>query len=739
MEYLFSWIHLSDMHMGHGNSADYFDQATVCDALVRDVASLLGRTELKTVPQPRAIFVTGDVAFSGGLRSSTEYSDASTWLAKLATTSGCAPSDIYIVPGNHDVERETAVPAHRDRQRLVRTLRHGDECIDDALRTPADTERLNQRFANYLAFVNAVLPNNKVRGELYWNDWFDVGTFRVHVLGLNTALLASGDDDRGKLRIGVKQVAESFAKLQQGDLNVLLTHHPFDWLHDGPTARGRLLKRMHIHLCGHEHAQVSGAHSLSTGESFVQLSAGAVHAERGEVSALGHRYSVGAIGVEHGTAWLTVWPRRFYDCEFRSDAENLKDGQLSCRHRLSWTPPQDESELGNGVNDGDLASVDDLRAEVLRLRDAVAELKTSPQDVTDKVELILRRFASGDGIFTDKNPVNWARVVKEELSCLSDDEFRSVARSMVDLVIRENESADLPSLGALNAVKCLAGSIQDAQRREVIRVEAARLAEHRSCAQELSILIHVDSTWLTQANSSLRARLMVAISQKISKRHVREMISQWIANGTISEAEKAVLLSAARAEFVDCKAPTAHLAAVLDFNWPELDQIYFSKVVELVSDSAFEQANAAMKAIQGLSAEHAERIVGLLRGKYVLAVASAARGDYPAWEAEAIVGAGLQSRSVFAVELPAHLQASAAADTAFAGRLWWSAPELIRLLRHSDCPQAVVRAVVGMLSTGGRPLRTDELLTELALLKDSQLGADLKCLVEEACEKADAL
>ena len=55
-----TWLHVSDLHFGHGDAHYRFDQQGVMGAILRDAeerAKLLGPPDL--------IFVTGDIAFSG--------------------------------------------------------------------------------------------------------------------------------------------------------------------------------------------------------------------------------------------------------------------------------------------------------------------------------------------------------------------------------------------------------------------------------------------------------------------------------------------------------------------------------------------------------------------------------------------------------------------------------------------------------------------------------------------------
>ena len=68
MEPLFTWIHLSDFHFGHGDSSHSWDQQLVLKALREDIAAL----QTQKLPAPDALLVTGDIAFSGGVRKKTE-------------------------------------------------------------------------------------------------------------------------------------------------------------------------------------------------------------------------------------------------------------------------------------------------------------------------------------------------------------------------------------------------------------------------------------------------------------------------------------------------------------------------------------------------------------------------------------------------------------------------------------------------------------------------------------------
>ena len=72
MEPLFGWIHLSDLHVGHGDIGYQGEQRMVLRVLARDIKTqvseigrLLGRPDWR----PDALLVSGDIAFSANSRS----------------------------------------------------------------------------------------------------------------------------------------------------------------------------------------------------------------------------------------------------------------------------------------------------------------------------------------------------------------------------------------------------------------------------------------------------------------------------------------------------------------------------------------------------------------------------------------------------------------------------------------------------------------------------------------------
>jgi calcineurin-like phosphoesterase family protein len=353
MERLFSWIHLSDMHFGHGDATHGWDQQLVLRDLLKDVKDLC--QQHPDLAQPDAIFVTGDIAFSGnGLirepeNESREYEQARQWLDTLANTTKLGPGRIFTVPGNHDVNRK--VDSDQDVRRLVRSIRDGTERLDAALTHEPDREKLARRMAAYLEFAAGLAPAcleptpqkpKKPTERLFWAHREVHGRMHLRLIGLNTALLAAGDDDKGKLELGKEQLAKTLLTptLSPNELVIILSHHPLrgDWLRDGRAADKQIVKDAHIHLFGHVHEAETESGRGGSGKNLVRVAAGAAH---GEALPPGvspsHGYSMGCVyALADGQLLLRLWPRRWSEEQgFLMDVINTFKGKDYTDHELS--------------------------------------------------------------------------------------------------------------------------------------------------------------------------------------------------------------------------------------------------------------------------------------------------------------------------------------------------------------------------------------------------------------------
>lgn len=301
-----TWLHLSDLHV----QSESWQQDHVLDALVRDLPQLLQERELR----PDLLFVTGDVAARG---QRAEYDGAVHLLDALAKRLGLdRRQQVFVVPGNHDVERgKIGRLAKRDHASLLEL--NGNELRDAVGELLGDAKEFRlygERLEEWCAFTETLLGRARsVSVERPWrSDVVDVGGLPVGVLSLCTAWASGPDDRKGSLILGERQLHDMVAEARDGgaQLVIALMHHPLHWLHDGEHSaiRGRLERDVDVVLHGHVHDAHSALH-IAARSAHAEIGAGAAYAGLGEDPH--HGFSVGRLDLAegrldvHGFTWST--------------------------------------------------------------------------------------------------------------------------------------------------------------------------------------------------------------------------------------------------------------------------------------------------------------------------------------------------------------------------------------------------------------------------------------------------
>lgn len=337
MNYSFSFLHLSDIHFRHGDAAHQADQRLVLARLEADIAGHRDRG----IPSPQAILVTGDIAFSGNVRDPNEYPDAKRFLDRLCKQLSIPAQEVYLVPGNHDVQRTGK--AEKATLRLLDGLRAGRESLDEALVDEPDQKLLQQRFANYTGFAAGYAP---ACASLCWTHSLVTTTgLRVRLCGLPTALLANDDQDQGKLQVGKTQFESILSPAREPEeLLIVLGHHPLQagWLRNEVEVADWLRSSSNIYACGHNHEALSAAQRYpGQAHHWVPLWAGAVHGEhRLDQPPETQSYQFAAVFTNESTgAHLRVWPRRFsnHTKRFVADRDCTEKNEDFAEHLL-WDP-----------------------------------------------------------------------------------------------------------------------------------------------------------------------------------------------------------------------------------------------------------------------------------------------------------------------------------------------------------------------------------------------------------------
>ena len=243
-------LHISDIHFQHPlchteqDPELSFRQELVFHSAQQ--ASQLGDVD--------AILVTGDIAFKG---IKEEFAAATIWLEQLADAVGCNKRRIYVVPGNHDVDRGQfdKVEGARDAVAVIANANRNEERENKLAAQLRDRDpRLFAAITDFNQFA-AKYDCQCYPGRLRWSTTLRIDhrtIVRLH--GLNSTLISGikGTDHKGTLFMGAPQLNVSRAP---GTVNLVMAHHPPEWISDQDDIETRLLGAPNIVLFGHRHVQ----------------------------------------------------------------------------------------------------------------------------------------------------------------------------------------------------------------------------------------------------------------------------------------------------------------------------------------------------------------------------------------------------------------------------------------------------------------------------------------------------
>lgn len=256
------WLHLSDFHSGKDDYAQIQLFKHINDKVL---------DKLRNHQIPDFIFITGDIANKG---KKTEYdlflSEFINPLLINLTQNGFK-GKIFLVPGNHDVDRNEACSIQR-----YGILNRVPYFLDPTENGNKERKALHPRFKAFSDFSSSLnFTEWLFSNEATLIDNVNTNNKNVGIVCLNSSWLSEGEEDRHKLSFGKDILDNSLEKIKNCDIKIVLAHHPIDWLIDKETVPIRTLLGRHqaIYLYGHLH-KTGFRWSSSAGDNFFEIQAG---------------------------------------------------------------------------------------------------------------------------------------------------------------------------------------------------------------------------------------------------------------------------------------------------------------------------------------------------------------------------------------------------------------------------------------------------------------------------------
>ncbi|MCX7258596.1 MAG: metallophosphoesterase [Polaromonas sp.] len=263
-------LHLSDIHF---RSPDCENPATDRNQPYRTLLAQDAVELCREGGSVDAILVGGDIAFKG---DRAEYKVARAWLLDLAHQCGCSPEGIYVVPGNHDIDRGVCAKSLTISIAQDAIAKASDEARESMMKRQLADGTLGQALFQPLAAYNEFAAgfDCSVYPELpFWSDEVELdGGVRLRLFGLTSTLISGvgdRDDAPGRLYLGRLQTV---LNPEPDVVNLVLCHHPPSWLSDRDDTDDNVNDRAKLQFFGHEHRQ-----RCTPTSAYMRFQAGAVN------------------------------------------------------------------------------------------------------------------------------------------------------------------------------------------------------------------------------------------------------------------------------------------------------------------------------------------------------------------------------------------------------------------------------------------------------------------------------
>jgi len=251
------WLHISDLHFNSD------DMSTL--ALREELPKFLKRHNIYC----DYVFCTGDIrnAVTG------VFSDeAAEYLKNLCTTVGCDVDRLFIVSGNHDINRKT--PGRDDAIERVMFQRKGYYDSAKGIIYDDDLRIIHEGQKDFRTFLSKVYDADRL--SYYENPLvphFNIETPDFNILHVDTTIVQRSGQEANDLIVGTKALYTALKTINPEKPTILLTHFPFMSL--SQDEKKQLSERLYskgidLWLAGHEHdhnlQKVKYLYSVQAGE-----------------------------------------------------------------------------------------------------------------------------------------------------------------------------------------------------------------------------------------------------------------------------------------------------------------------------------------------------------------------------------------------------------------------------------------------------------------------------------------
>lgn len=314
------WLHISDLHLG--------SEGAETNLMRDELLPYLKGMGLSW----NYVFCTGDIR-TANVNPNDFTDDMAAYLKRICNAVGVPMEKLFIVPGNHDVDRDAA--GRDDAIKRVMFGGRGYYFQGDGNIKQEDMAAIMSGEADFKAFLGNVYDDDRLK--LYSNPkapHYILETDHFNIFHVDTTVSYTKDQERNDLIVGTKLLYDAVRTINKEKPTILLSHYPYTALHQGEK---RVLSTMLQHndvrlwLAGHEHDQV-----LQKVHYIYSLQAGELRKEHGVMAT----FLVGEYDEETGICNITAhsWYNEGWGKYPYVDLDNTPQDVFSCELKSKRTP-----------------------------------------------------------------------------------------------------------------------------------------------------------------------------------------------------------------------------------------------------------------------------------------------------------------------------------------------------------------------------------------------------------------
>ena len=222
------------------------------------------------------ILISGDIANTG---AKSEYDKATAFIKELCKKCKCPEHEVYVVPGNHDknFKEENSGIRHLIHAGMSNDSVESDKHWNDMLENDVESANIIYKpFKDYYSFASSFdsieplmakcldekgtpFDSDKHKMVMHYS-LSDLGGYKINLYGMNTALTSDwydiNDEGLGH-KLYLPKLAYNNYVEHEGQINILMMHHPLDRVRNGETIQGLLDDSYQIQIFGHLHKPAS--------------------------------------------------------------------------------------------------------------------------------------------------------------------------------------------------------------------------------------------------------------------------------------------------------------------------------------------------------------------------------------------------------------------------------------------------------------------------------------------------